>query len=274
MIDVSPWFIVTLFVYFVTGNTAIAFIAYLSAFVHELSHVAVAKILGCPVKKISFLACGFNAQLENLGSIPCFKEIIIALSGPFVNLFLSLLVIFLPIDYNLRVLAAKINIYMFAINLLPVYPLDGGRVVYAFLKNEIPQKKACKIMSIISVGVSLLVLTVGVICVVLWQKNLSLLIVSIYIFSNLTFEKQQVEDSRSIKKMKVFCCSQKSDFGEIIFKTGINRSILIFVTDENENVCGYITGGDLKKAAFENRYGENVMPYVKEITNGGIFNGN
>ena len=277
MIDVSPAFVVTLFVYMVTGNFKVAVVAYLSAFIHEISHVLTARLFGCYVKKISFLACGFNAQFKNLNKVSCEKELIIAISGPLTNLLLSLLSLYLPIDYNLKIIISKINIYMLAINLLPVYPLDGGRVVYAFIKNEITQVKADKLINMVSVCVSLLVLISGIVCVFLWQKNISLLIVSLYIISNLSFEKHQVkcdDDIKTIKKMKIFCCHKDCGFGDIILKTGINRNIFVFVVDKNEYICGYITGVDLKNAAFENRYGENITPYIKEITNGGIFNGN
>ena len=73
-------------------------------------------------------------------------ELVVAAAGPCVNLIITVfciaLYVFLKIDAGNY---ASVNMYMLIINLLPVVPLDGGRILNAYLMLELKNKKADKI---------------------------------------------------------------------------------------------------------------------------------
>ena len=275
MIDVAPSFVIAVFIYCITGNINQALIAYISALLHELSHVFTAYWFGYRLKNISAFACGFRASFKGFDNPPFLHETVIALAGPFTNLLLAAVIGTGVFNYAMTSVAVKINIYMFAINLLPVMPLDGGRTVYAFLKTELPYKKARKHMNVISVSVALLSLVLVGIYTFVSSNNIALLIVSLFILSNITLigNSNLADESSEVKKLKVYNTLKDCILSDIILKTGINQNILVFVTDEDGNVYGYITGGDIKRAAFENKYSVSALALAREFTNGGNFNG-
>ncbi len=108
---------------------------------HELGHSLVAQRLGVTVRSITLLPLGGLALTENLPRRPR-DEMLIALAGPAVNFVLALL-IFIGrvsgalggelIDY---ILVA--NLMLGGFNLVPAFPLDGGRVLRALLATRLP----------------------------------------------------------------------------------------------------------------------------------------
>ena len=119
---------------------------------HELGHFVVAK--KCGYKLDSFLLAPYGVSLNyKERAFDNSDEIKIALAGPCVNLALALLAVNLwwlfPETYGYTLTFVTQSIYLALFNLLPAYPLDGGRVFIASLEKFVPRKKAVKI-SIIS----------------------------------------------------------------------------------------------------------------------------
>jgi Zn-dependent protease len=108
---------------------------------HELGHSLVAQRLGVSVRSITLLPLGGVALTENLPRRPR-DEILIALAGPAVN-FLLVLIFFtarasgaLGGEFITYVLVA--NLMLGGFNLVPAFPLDGGRVLRALLATRLP----------------------------------------------------------------------------------------------------------------------------------------
>ena len=97
---------------------------YLFVLMHELSHILVALILKVDVKEIELLPIGINAKYEN--KISLIRELIISLAGPIASIIFSI------IFENETFVFMNICIAIF--NLIPIYPLDGGRIVQSTLK--------------------------------------------------------------------------------------------------------------------------------------------
>ncbi|MHC4778011.1 MAG: site-2 protease family protein [Planctomycetota bacterium] len=110
---------------------------------HELGHSLVAKKLGYRVRDITLYPIGGAARMESMPSRP-WHEIAIALSGPAVNI--ALAAVLLPVLFLLHPLGGVfppvtsvlgslffINLVLAAFNLLPAFPMDGGRVLRGVL---------------------------------------------------------------------------------------------------------------------------------------------
>ncbi len=104
---------------------------------HELGHSLAAKAYGVPVRDITLLPFGGAARMDLRGVAPS-REIVIALAGPAVNfLIVALLAPIAVVAYQagitfpLWLLGA--NLVLGALNLLPAFPLDGGRVFRGIL---------------------------------------------------------------------------------------------------------------------------------------------
>jgi len=97
-----------------------------SVALHELGHSVVARAKGGYIQDIVLYPFGGAAKISNLSTKPI-DEIQIALAGPAVSL--TLAVIFLP--FTLTHDLGRLNMALFLFNMLPVFPMDGGRVLRA-----------------------------------------------------------------------------------------------------------------------------------------------
>jgi Zn-dependent protease/predicted transcriptional regulator len=123
--------------------TGVIFFACL--FAHELSHAVVAKFRGIPIHKITLFLLGGVAQIEKEAS-DAKTEFWMAIVGPFTSAVLGLILLFLAraAGWTLRTQPATpgvallvwlgyINLGLAAFNMIPGFPLDGGRVLHAIL---------------------------------------------------------------------------------------------------------------------------------------------
>ena len=119
-----------------------ALMLFFSVLLHELSHSIVSINLGIEVKKISLFIFGGLAQMEGEPDNPM-KELKIAIAGPAMSVFLFFLftiitsiltlmgapeVLIVPLSY-----ISTINLVLAIFNLVPAFPLDGGRVLRAII---------------------------------------------------------------------------------------------------------------------------------------------
>lgn len=124
---------------------------------HELGHAAAARRFGVHVPRILLLPIGGMAEMDSIPRRPR-EEIIIALAGPAVNyLIIGLLMIFVrfPSGLSFKYIELTpagfgrylvlVNLIMGIFNLLPAFPMDGGRVFRALLAMRLPYLRATKI---------------------------------------------------------------------------------------------------------------------------------
>ncbi len=119
-----------------------AFGLFFSILFHEFSHSLVARLYGIPVKSITLFIFGGIAEMSAEPKSPR-AEFMIAIAGPLASLFLCVVFYFLSVLvsgmalnealYGVLAYLAFFNILIAAFNLVPAFPLDGGRVFRAAL---------------------------------------------------------------------------------------------------------------------------------------------
>lgn len=119
---------------------------YLFGFIHEMGHVLVARFFSCRLKKIGFHIYGFSADLENVEYHPFYQQFLIYIAGPATCVFSGAILFFLRREEILNLYTYKVyggdNIALALFNLLPLYPLDGGRITELCYRKYLPVKKA------------------------------------------------------------------------------------------------------------------------------------
>ncbi len=151
---------------------------------HELAHSIVAIRKGCRVHQITLLALGGVAQMEQIPTKPR-DEFMMAIAGPALSLILGGLLIALalfglPLPHFLRAHAGTlggINVGLALFNLLPAFPMDGGRVLRALLSTRMPRLKATLIASRMGQIVSILMVLLA-----LWWHAWILAAIFVFIF--------------------------------------------------------------------------------------------
>jgi len=153
--SVHPLFYLFGLYYALTGRILIFVIYTLSALVHELGHSFVSASVGYRLEKITLMPFGavVTGNIEGLKPIDEFK---IAIAGPLTNLAIGLLFVacwwIYPELYAYTDVAAEANFTLALVNFLPVFPLDGGRVLFASVanaKDKATAKKVCRIIGVI-----------------------------------------------------------------------------------------------------------------------------
>jgi stage IV sporulation protein FB len=122
--------------------------------IHEMGHVIMAIIFKLKVNKIKLLAIGFTAEIDGLDDISSFKDFMITIAGP-LTYFITLYLLNIALKHDLISLNAYnqaliVNKYDLFFNLLPIIPLDGGRILKLIMDNFFVSKKASLVASVIS----------------------------------------------------------------------------------------------------------------------------
>lgn len=141
---------------------------------HELGHALAAKKYGIRTQDIILLPIGGVARLEKMPNQPI-QELWVALAGPAVNVVIAaLLAVYLWItntlipDNQLTMTTAAfierimgINIFLVLFNMIPAFPMDGGRVLRALLATRLAYIKATKVSANLGQGIALLFGVIG-----------------------------------------------------------------------------------------------------------------
>jgi stage IV sporulation protein FB len=188
---------------------------------HELGHSLMARRLGVRVKDITLLPIGGVARLETMPEKPS-HELLIATVGPLVNfaIALGLGLALLPLLgarslFNLRYVARLLlgpesflslvlyllsaNLVLGVFNLIPAFPMDGGRMLRAFLAiwTSYPRatRIAARIGQMMAVGLALLAFTPF--------GNISLALVALFVFTGASYEDQMVQSRAALRELLV-----------------------------------------------------------------------
>ncbi|MDD5449551.1 MAG: site-2 protease family protein [Candidatus Omnitrophica bacterium] len=197
--------------YFNSGPKGVFLVLFVFACVtlHELSHSLTARHYGVQVRGITLFPIGGVASITSYPKKPG-QEFLIALAGPMFNIIFTI-VLFYPLyrllgpDIMFRpslrtwpntfAYAFWINPMLAIFNLLPAFPMDGGRILRSFLARRLTFRRATEI----AVGIGHFFALVFGIAGIL-QGNIMLVVIAIFIYMAASSEEFQVELMENIKE--------------------------------------------------------------------------
>jgi Zn-dependent protease len=141
---------------------------------HELGHALTAKAFGIHTTDITLLPIGGIARLERIPNEPK-QELLIAIAGPMVNVVIAVLLIFYLgqraavsdfDDINTPRVAmlsklASVNIGLVLFNLIPAFPMDGGRILRSILAMRMNYLRATEIAASVGQGLAIILGIIG-----------------------------------------------------------------------------------------------------------------
>ncbi|MDX1611861.1 MAG: site-2 protease family protein, partial [Candidatus Thermoplasmatota archaeon] len=175
---------------------------FVSVLLHELGHAVVAKRQGIGVKQITLWLFGGLAMLEGITRDPK-AEAKIAIAGPIVSLALGAMpAAFLFVNPGaavtlIIVYLAGLNVVLAVFNMLPAFPLDGGRLLRAFLAMRMPFGKATNMAADIGKALAVLLGLVGIL------TNIWLVLIAFFIYMGASQEAQGVELYDALDRISV-----------------------------------------------------------------------
>ena len=229
---------------------------------HEYGHALTARRYGIRTRDITLLPIGGLARLERMPEVPA-QELWVALAGPAVNVIIAaVLFIWLqasgnwePLDgvdvasgaFAERVLMA--NVFLAGFNLLPAFPMDGGRALRALLATRMEYTRATQRAAKIGQGMAVVFAFVGL------QGNPMLIFIALFVWIGAGQEASMVQMKSSLAGIPVRR-AMLTQFSILTPASTIGDAVALVLTGSQQDfpvvsdgrVEGILTRGNLLKA--------------------------
>ena len=205
-------------IYWKAGGTLLAvfsgvgfiLLLFASVVLHEFGHALTARRFGIKTRNITLLPIGGVALLEKMPDDPR-EEIIVALAGPAVNLVIALL-LFIASGVNGAFISAQplaladggfvqrlmlMNIFLAVFNLIPAFPMDGGRILRAILAIRMDHVRATQVAASIGQSIALMFGFLGVL------YNPFLIFIALFVWIGAAAEAQNATLKSNLSGVKV-----------------------------------------------------------------------
>ncbi len=185
--EVKFLFVALLAFFLIIDKTLNVFLTLLSSLIHECGHLFAMILSGNKPEKVVFELGGINIINRSKTCLSFNKEIIIAFSGPLVNLVSTLLCCFVY-DYvkNEKILTfASVNLILMVFNLLPIKSLDGGRILYYFLSKKHNMSFSKRIIYVLSIIFIAITFSWGIYVFIHTGFNFSIIIIAVFLLLSL-----------------------------------------------------------------------------------------
>lgn len=241
--------------------------AFLTATLHETGHLLMIKGSTVELKCIKIEPFGISIKLKSQFIKNPFEEIRIAIAGPLYNFMVSFVCLVLLRDKTHFLIVS--NLCMGTFNLIPALPLDGGRILKAYLFKKTGYLKSYKLTLIVTRIISVLITISGLFILYITRFNFSVCIIGFFLFFNLFSEKNHTyffmlkeitsykEKNKEIEKMPVTHIAINKNF--YIRKIFYDLSLWgyhIFSVVENGKILRTFTEGELMEGMI--KYGSSA----------------
>jgi stage IV sporulation protein FB len=254
---------------YVTGGTEAAWnglifmvLLFLCVLAHEFGHIFMARAFGVQTPDVTLLPIGGVARLERIPEEPG-QEFLIAIAGPAVNVVIALVLMsFAGADLSGRHLAAvesaqvsmvdrlaSVNLFLAAFNMIPAFPMDGGRVLRSLLAIKLGFTRATAVAATIGQWVAFALGFIGLF------SNPLLIFIAIFVYLAASSEAQVVQVramSRGVPvsaaMMTQFATLAPSDQIEHAVETLLRTSQSEFPVVDQERLVGLVGRNDIIKA--------------------------
>ncbi len=242
--NVNPaFFIILIWLIFAT-DIIVAVSYFLVILIHELGHYYVAKYCGYKLSKFSLSPYGVSLSYYGQ-TLEQKDEIYIALAGPVVNLVVALITVafwwIFPTFYLVSYNFVEVNLIIALTNLLPAFPLDGGRIFVSLFSNIVERRKALKITIIFNVVLSVMFFILFFIfCFI--NFNPTYLLFAVFLTMGVLdlnflskYEKINVfnKKMKNFSKPKIYVINENTKLKDILNKIEGNKTYLFVLMQEN-----------------------------------------
>ncbi len=262
-------------------NIILILLLFLCVILHELGHALAARRFNINTKKITLLPIGGVASLEKMPEKPG-QELIVALAGPAVNVIIAMLLFLvvpmknyfgLDADSLMQLLAAPTfetllfylfiaNVMLVVFNLIPAFPMDGGRVFRALLAFTMDRARATEIAAGLGQALAVVFFMLGLFF------NPFLILIALFIFLAAYSENKMVKQKSLVEGHFVqealltnITLLHPENSLEDVFEVILAGTEKDFVVTENEVIVGILNHKNILNNA------QNGSIKVKAIMN-------
>lgn len=258
----------------VVNGVAFILLLFGCVLLHEFGHALAAKRYGIRTRDITLLPIGGVARLERMPDKPT-QELWVALAGPAVNMVIFLALYFFmqaksmlfPIEPDmvqgsLWTRLMTVNLFLAAFNLLPAFPMDGGRVLRALLAMRMDYVHATDIAASLGQGIALLFGFLGLFL------NPFLLFIAFFVWIGAAQEASMVQIKSALGGIPVQR-AMLTDFRTVSPDDPLERVVEIILSGwqqdfpviEGGRITGVLTRSDLLNALAQ----QGTDRFVREV---------
>jgi len=283
------------FGYYAQGGSAVAasrvifvLLLFLCVVLHEFGHAFAAKAFGINTPDITLLPIGGVARLERMPEEPV-QELIIAVAGPLVNVVIAIglfvaggsQALLNPSTVEGGGLVAQlltINIILVLFNLLPAFPMDGGRVLRALLATRMSYARATQVAATVGQGFAFVFGFLG-----LFGPNPFLLFIALFVYIGAS-QEAALAQMKDVSRRFPVSSAMVREFRTLTENASLQEAVDALlatsqhdfpVVDETGSVAGLLTRHDLIAALRKNdpglRVGDVMRRDIPTVTTGTRF---
>lgn len=249
-----------------------------SVTLHEFGHITAARRYGIATPTVLLTPIGGLAQIARMPANPR-QELVIALAGPLVTLVLTLLLVGglvlagdaaallpgTPDDVPLWTSLAWANLILLVFNLIPAFPMDGGRVLRALLAGRIGMVRGTRIAVRVGQALAIGLAVVGV------MTNPMLALIALFIFLGAEAELTAVANGMMDSLMHTVVAEAQfvtpgQSLRDVLAKAGGASPLVWPVVDADGRLLGCLTRADLATAADTGQLDTSVAHHLRPLT--------
>lgn len=229
---------------------------------HEFGHILTARAFGVATPDVTLLPIGGVARLERIPDKPS-EEFLVAIAGPLVNVAITLVLVGLGASLSSQHLTAvesarvpmldrlaAVNLFLAVFNMIPAFPMDGGRVLRALLAIKLGHVRATEIAATIGQASAFALGFIGLF------TNPMLIFIAIFVYLAASSEAQLVairamsrDVPVSVAMMTEFAVLTPDEHIDAAIETLLRTSQSEFpVVDEQRRLVGLLSRGDMIRA--------------------------
>ncbi|MFI4994877.1 MAG: site-2 protease family protein [Hyphomicrobiales bacterium] len=224
------------------ARDSVLFIAliFLCVVLHEFGHILTARHFGIETRDVTLLPIGGVASMQRMPEKPA-QELAVAIAGPMVNVVIAFL-LFLVLgtlepdqltrlddpSVSLLVRLAAANVFLVLFNLIPAFPMDGGRVLRALLAMKLGGPRATRIAATIGQGFAFVLGFLGLF------GNPLLLFIAIFVYVAAAGEAQMTSFHEALRGLSV-ADAMETRFNAIPIGANLSQAVdMLLATAQHE----------------------------------------
>lgn len=276
-VKIHPLFLLLGVWYCFSGELPAFLLSALVALQHECAHAFAAAKLGYGLNRIVLMPYGavIDGDLRGIG----FRdEIFVAVCGPLCNLltaaaFTALWWLF-PTAYAFTDSACFVSLAVAVVNLIPAYPLDGGRVLKCAVALKVGERKAERLCRALTFSFSAVLLALFVASLVRGKGNFSLLAFALFLFAGALgnpaselarYDKIDFSYKEAFRRgveIRRVAVDESCTLGRAVGFVSRGRYLILDVYDERENYLGEIGQNELAELFVSSGIYEKIGKFV------------
>ncbi len=260
-------------------------LSYMVVTLHELAHYAAARRYKVGVSRLVVMPFGVYLQMrESIIENP-HHECAVCAAGPICNAVLIVLGIILRSHIDVQYLSMTdyfiyTNISILLINLVPIVPLDGGRIMRALLTHRYGFMRAARITDIVSHINILLIGMLGIYVLYVTRFNVSVMLLCTFLLFNMSMEKKNNEVTlmrqiayskeklarREIMPVRHLAAADTTPIRRVLKNFSYDSYYMVSIMDKNMNVIATVGETQIIDMALYGKKGEKLKVFGNNLS--------